>query len=105
MDTKTYARRSHNPDIDPNLASQAGEKKNTTRLGGVSFSGKSHRFRYRAKHFKSELTYLFSAIHFFDQANNVSDIKLKSTIPPFFKFKKVSTIARSSEAATWSNSF
>ena len=55
MDTKTYARRSHNPEIDPNLASQAGEKKNTTLPGGVSFSGKLRRFRYRQK---QQYTYL-----------------------------------------------
>jgi len=54
---------------------------------------------------KLEFVYRFSEIHFFDQANNVWDIKLKSTVPPFFKFKKVSTIPRSSEDTTWSNSF
>ena len=59
-----------------------------------------------AKQFdKLEFVYRFSETHFFAQANNLSDISLKSTVPPFFKFKKVSTIIRSSEAATVSKSF
>ena len=49
---------------------------------------------------KLEFAQLLSTIHFFDQSNKVSDIQSKSTVPPFFKFIKVSTIVRSSEDIT-----
>ena len=53
---------------------------------------------------KLEFAQLLSAIHFFDQSNKVSDIKLKSTVPPFFKSRNVSTITLSSFETIFRNS-
>ena len=46
-----------------------------------------------------------ATIHFFEKASKASDIKEKLTDPPFFKFKKVLTISRSSGEAIDSNPF